>query len=48
LPSSWGLQYPGVKKVEHVYFYGVLFSNGDTRGDYRNRAYELGRGFAQA
>jgi len=46
--DEWGLRYPGVKKVEHVYFYGVAFSNEDTRRDYLSRAYELGRTFAEA
>ena len=46
--DDWGLRYPGVKKVEHVYFYAVPFSNEDTRRNYLNRAYELGRGFAEA
>ena len=46
--DEWGLQYPGVKKVEHVYFYGVPFANEDTRREYLHRAYELGRGFAES
>ena len=30
------------------YLYGVAFSNDDTRRGYLNRAYALGREFAQA
>jgi NAD(P)H dehydrogenase (quinone) len=46
--DDWGLRYPGVKKVEHVYFYGAAIADDDTRRGYLKRAYELGRGFAQA
>lgn len=46
--DEWGLLYPGVKKVEHVYFYGVPFASEDTKRGYLSRAYELGRTFAQA
>jgi NAD(P)H dehydrogenase (quinone) len=43
-----GLRYPGIKKVEHVYFYGAAVADDETRRGYLDRAYELGRGFAQA
>jgi NAD(P)H dehydrogenase (quinone) len=46
--DDWGLRYPGVKKVEHVYFYGVPVVDHATRRDYLARAYTLGKEFAQA
>jgi hypothetical protein len=42
------LRYPGVRKVEHVYFYGVPVVDEATLRRYLERAYELGREFAQA
>ncbi len=44
--DDWGLRYPGVRKVEHVYFYGVPVVDDDTRRGYLERAYNLGRQFA--
>jgi NAD(P)H dehydrogenase (quinone) len=44
--DDWGLRYPGVKSVEHVYFYGVPVVDDDTRRGYLERAYNLGRQFA--
>ena len=44
--DDWGLRYPGVRKVEHVYFYGVPIVDDDTRRGYLERAYNLGRQFA--
>lgn len=41
--DDWGLRYPGVKKVEHVYFYGVPISDAETRKKYLERAYVLGK-----
>ena len=46
--DEWGLQYPGVKKVEHVYFYGVPVADDETRRSYLERAYKLGKEFAQS
>ena len=43
--DDWGLRYPGIKKVEHVYFYQVPVSDAETRRGYLERAYELGRDF---
>ena len=40
------LRNPGVKKVEHVYFYGVPTVDDATRRGYLERAYALGREFA--
>ncbi len=36
-----------MKKVEHVYFYGVPVVDADTRREYLQRAYRLGNEFAQ-
>jgi NAD(P)H dehydrogenase (quinone) len=44
--DEWGLRYPGVKKVEHVYFYGVPVVDDATRRGYLDRAYGLGKDFA--
>jgi NAD(P)H dehydrogenase (quinone) len=44
--DDWGLRYPGVKKVEHVYFYQVPSTDDETRRGYLERAYQLGRDFA--
>ncbi|MFZ6026969.1 MAG: NAD(P)H-dependent oxidoreductase [Chloroflexota bacterium] len=45
--DDWGLRYPGVKNVEHIYFYGVPVTDDETRKGYLKRAYELGKGFAR-
>jgi NAD(P)H dehydrogenase (quinone) len=45
--DDWGLRYPGVKKVEHVYFYGVSATDDKTRRGYLERAYKLGKDFAR-
>ena len=44
--DDWGLRYPGVKKVEHVYFYRVAVADEETRRSYLERAYKLGKEFA--
>ncbi len=48
LIDDWGLRYPGVKRVEHVYFYRVAVADQPTLRGYLDRAYELGRDFAAA
>jgi len=45
--DNWGLRYPGVKKVEHVYFYRVPVTDDETRRGYLERAYQLGKDFAR-
>jgi NAD(P)H dehydrogenase (quinone) len=45
--DDFGLRYPGVKSVEHVYFYRVPVVDEDTRRGYLKRAHALGRGFAE-
>lgn len=45
--DDFGLRYPGVKQVEHVYFYAVNGVDEDTRRGYLERAYHLGKEFAR-
>jgi NAD(P)H dehydrogenase (quinone) len=45
--DDWGLRYPGVRKVEHGYFYRVPVADDETRRVYLERAYRLGKEFAQ-
>ena len=44
--DDWGLRYPGVKSVEHVYFYEVAIADPPRLEAYLRRAHELGRDFA--
>ena len=44
--DDWGLRYPGVRQVEHVYFFAPHAVGADTRREYLQKAYELGRDFA--
>ena len=46
--DDWGLRYPGIKRVDHVYFYGVPVVTDDIRRSYLEQAYCLGQEFAQA
>jgi NAD(P)H dehydrogenase (quinone) len=46
--DDWGLRYPGVKNVEHVYFYRVPAVDDETRRSYLERSYKLGKEFAQS
>lgn len=41
--DEWGLRYPGVKKVDHVYFYRAGVVDDATRMSYLQRAYMLGK-----
>lgn len=45
LTDEWSLQYPGIRTVEHVYFYAVYGASDETRRRYLERAYALGRNF---
>jgi NAD(P)H dehydrogenase (quinone) len=45
--DDWGLRYPGVKKVEHVYFYRAAVADAGTLRGYLERAYQLGKNFSQ-
>jgi NAD(P)H dehydrogenase (quinone) len=44
--DDWGLRYPGVKRVEHVYFYEAAIAEPPRLQEYLRRAYALGRDFA--
>ncbi len=46
--DDWGLRYPGVKKVEQVYFYSVGQVDNRTRQANLERAHDLGREYALA
>jgi NAD(P)H dehydrogenase (quinone) len=41
--DDWGLRYPGVKNVEHVYFYRVPAVDDETRRGYLQESYRLGK-----
>jgi NAD(P)H dehydrogenase (quinone) len=43
--DNWGLRYPVVKKVEHVYFYGADVVSMDERRAWLGQAYQLGKNF---
>ncbi len=43
--DDWGLRYPGIKKVEHVFFYGADVSTMEQRQAWLDQAYRLGRDF---
>lgn len=46
--DSWGFRYPGIKNVEHEYFWAVPSVDPGTRSRYLDRAQELGRDFANS
>lgn len=46
LIDDFALSYPGIQKVEHVYFYAVHGADDATRSRYLERAYSLGKEFA--
>jgi len=43
--DDWGLRYPGIKTVEHVFFYGADVSTPERRQAWLDQAYRLGRDF---
>ena len=45
LMDDWGLRYPGIQNVEHVYFYSVYGASDEARRAYLERAYQLGLKF---
>ncbi len=45
LIDDFAFRYPGIKKVEHVYFYAVYGADDKTRQGYLERAYLLGKEF---
>jgi NAD(P)H dehydrogenase (quinone) len=46
LIDDFGFRYPGIKNVEHVYFYSVSAVDASTRQNYLQQAYCLGKEFA--
>jgi NAD(P)H dehydrogenase (quinone) len=46
LIDEWTLHYPGVRTVEHEYFYAVNMADPKTLEGYLARAYSLGREFS--
>jgi NAD(P)H dehydrogenase (quinone) len=46
LIDDFGFRYPGIKNVEHVYFYSVSAVDPATRQHYLQQAYCLGKEFA--
>jgi NAD(P)H dehydrogenase (quinone) len=46
LIDSWGFRYPGIRSVEHKYFWGVPIVGPETRRQYLQEAYELGLRYA--
>jgi putative NADPH-quinone reductase len=44
--DDWGLRYPGVKQVEHIYFYGAAIADPAQIQQYLRDARQLGRDFA--
>ncbi|HZR81086.1 MAG TPA: NAD(P)H-dependent oxidoreductase [Candidatus Binatia bacterium] len=47
LIDEFTFAYPGIEKVEHVYFYAVHGADDATRQGYLQKAYSLGRDFAR-
>jgi NAD(P)H dehydrogenase (quinone) len=45
LIDDFAFRYPGIKKVEHVYFYAVHGADDKTRQGYLERAYLMGKEF---
>ena len=45
LMDDFGFRYPGIKRVEHEYFYAVHGADAQTLDRYLGRAYALGREF---
>jgi putative NADPH-quinone reductase len=45
LMDEYALRYPGIKRVEHEYFYAVYGADEATRRGYLERAYALGLEF---
>lgn len=45
--DDFALRYPGVRSVEHVYLHSVFAVDAATRRGYLERAYRLGRDFAE-
>lgn len=48
LIDDFGFRYPGVQKVEHVYFYSVGAVGAEARQGYLQQAYQLGVEYCQS
>jgi NAD(P)H dehydrogenase (quinone) len=46
LIDDWGFRYPGVQRVDHVYFYAASSAPPDVLQGYLRQARRLGRTFA--
>jgi NAD(P)H dehydrogenase (quinone) len=46
LIDDFGFRYPGIKKVEHVYFYSVAAVGNEVRRGYLQQAYRLGKEYS--
>lgn len=46
--NDWGLRYPEIINVEHVYIYGASIADAETRRSYLERAYKSGKEFAHS
>jgi NAD(P)H dehydrogenase (quinone) len=46
LIDEFSMHYPGIKTVQHEYFHAVNMATEKTRNDYLERAYQLGKEFA--
>ena len=47
LIDGWGFRYPGIRSVEHTYFWAVPSVGPETRRRYLDEAYQLGRDYAK-
>ena len=45
LIDSWDFRYPGIRSVEHTYFWAVPIVGPEKRRDYLDEACRLGRGY---
>lgn len=43
--DEWGLKYPGVQNVQHVYFHAIYAVDDETRKGWLQEAYRLGKNF---
>ena len=41
--DDWSLKYPGIEKVDHIYFHSILSVSPETRGRYLEIAYSKGK-----
>ena len=41
--DDWGLKYPGIEQVDHIYFHAILSVTAETRAKYLEIAYLKGR-----